>query len=535
MMEYEDDEYDQYQQYEDELYKDASEESESDGEVDSDLEDNMLAHIHYSTNVYKNVGPGTSKSSEDQTGNKSISNNGATDSHLAASPTAAEDYFKSVNQGNELDSETEEGIIKSSSRANKTAAATINVGKKSNDKDVDLDKEIEESRYSAEKKDTRKNKWSQQAIVEGIHSSNEDSGEEESEESDGDEQSTSGDDPKIQEYESQLDQHVIDLGASRNDTQDNTNDYDLDVELGHLEDEDFKGRSRYYLESKERAFLCYRCKQSGHQQRDCTALLCNTCGAIDDHSFFNCPISVCYNCKEKGHISENCPRPRGYGSYQYCERCQSKAHVTNDCPTVWREYVTTSKEPLQDAVKYCYNCAALGHFGDDCSEPRPSYAKHAESAFKSLSRVRIGGSSSKADHSQSTSKFSSGSTARHNSSASRYNSQSDRHDNDSRSSSSRHDRGHHDDYRSSRGESRSQSYSKDDYRRGDHRDSRSESYDSHPDPILYLKIPTTEIRVGYKVAQVGHHLRIKMHIREVAGIKEMVQQEAEEMCRDPMD
>ncbi|KAF9207341.1 hypothetical protein BGZ49_000645 [Haplosporangium sp. Z 27] len=240
MMEYEDDEYDQYQQYEDELYKDASEESESDGEVDSDLEDNMLAHIHYSTNVYKNVGPGTSKSSEDQTGNKSISNNGATDSHLAASPTAAEDYFKSVNQGNELDSETEEGIIKSSSRANKTAAATINVGKKSNDKDVDLDKEIEESRYSAEKKDTRKNKWSQQAIVEGIHSSNENSGEEESEESDGDEQSTSGDDPKIQEYESQLDQHVIDLGASRNDTQDNTNDYDLDVELGHLEDEDFK-------------------------------------------------------------------------------------------------------------------------------------------------------------------------------------------------------------------------------------------------------------------------------------------------------
>lgn len=164
---------------------------------------------------------------------------------LAASPTPAEDYFKSVNQGNELDSENDEGVIKSSSRNKNQTASIINTGKKSsNQRDAGFDDQNNESRYSVEKKESTKHNWSQHAIAE-INSNNES-------ETEGEEYSSNGsidgraageeessDEAKVAIEDLQLDQHVLDLGARVDDTQEETN-YDLNAELGHLDNEDFK-------------------------------------------------------------------------------------------------------------------------------------------------------------------------------------------------------------------------------------------------------------------------------------------------------
>ncbi|KAF9170222.1 hypothetical protein BGX21_004152 [Mortierella sp. AD011] len=252
-MEYEDDEYDQYQQYEDELYKDASEESESNDEVDSELEDNMLARIHYSTNVYKRVGSNASKSSEGQTANGSVNNIDLADNHLAAPPTAAEDYFNSVNQENEQDSDNDEGIANASTHANNQDVTNITTTNMNGNyqKNVDPDEEHGESRYNVEKKGASKNNWNQHAIAVGNSPSKGTNGDEDgSDESDtSDEEGAitgeeAADRVNFAEKEIKLDQHVIDLGAPLDDIQEEVNDYDLNAELGHLDDEEFKDCNR---------------------------------------------------------------------------------------------------------------------------------------------------------------------------------------------------------------------------------------------------------------------------------------------------
>ncbi|KAG0022247.1 hypothetical protein BGZ80_000693 [Entomortierella chlamydospora] len=263
-MEYEDDEYDQYQQYEDELYKDASEESESNDEVDSELEDNMLARIHYSTNVYKRVGSNASKSSEGQTANGSANNTNLTDNHLAAPPTAAEDYFNAVNQEYEQDSDNDDGNVNASTHVNNQDVTNFTTTDMNgnNQKNIDPDEEHGESRYSVEKKGASKNDWNQHAIAAGNSPNKETNGDENgSDESDtsDEEGAISGEEAadrvSFAEEEIELDQHVIDLGASLDDTQEEANDYDLNAELGHLDDEGFKGHTRYYLESKPKSEL----------------------------------------------------------------------------------------------------------------------------------------------------------------------------------------------------------------------------------------------------------------------------------------
>ncbi|GJJ76456.1 protein AIR1/2 [Entomortierella parvispora] len=384
-MDYDDD-YDRYQQEEDELYKDPSEDSNED-EVDSELEDTLLGHIHYSSNVYKKIGSNTKTSAPEST-NVSSAVSTPKNGHLALS--GADDYFKAVNQGTELDDHMDQGIASSSSNP-VTASQSITKRKRGDDEEEGMDDEDEESRYSVEKKDGSSKKassWNDQVAAPrtaGPEDSDSDmsisSVSEERDSGVGDEEDevTSVGDSEMENSDQALDEHVLDLGTSTENVDGTDNNYDLDTELGHLDNEDFKGRNRYYME-KEAGRKCHKCGEVGHIGRECTVTVCYICGAKDDHVARDCPNSICYNCNKKGHISEKCPMPRGYGQYTDCRKCGSRAHATEDCPTVWRSYIMKSNAPLQPVVAYCYNCAALGHFGDDCNMLRPTYAR-AGSAF----------------------------------------------------------------------------------------------------------------------------------------------------------
>ncbi|KAI7827479.1 hypothetical protein BC939DRAFT_90844 [Gamsiella multidivaricata] len=353
-----DDEYDQAQQYEDELYKDSSDKSESSDEVDSEIEDTILSHIHYSTNVYKKAGTTPITPAGDQESNdtfldstdipgpttpSSVPPNG----YLAVTPTAAEDYFRAVNQGTELDSESEEGLIKGAKKASATTAGAGIIGSKASDHKRPVEDE-EESRYSVErKKEIPKNTWSQHAESPqgpADESAGTDSEGSEAEQSIGsasineisDDDETEGA-PQLKKMRliddaEGLNEHVLDLGASMKDLEDEANNYDLDTELGHLEDEKFKGHSRYYMGPKDQKskslIVCHRCDKVGHIGRDCTTVVCNVCGAKDEHATKDCPHSICYNCRKKGHVAINCPYERGYAFKNYCRTCGSKEHAT---------------------------------------------------------------------------------------------------------------------------------------------------------------------------------------------------------------
>ncbi|KAK3845367.1 MAG: hypothetical protein J3R72DRAFT_41591 [Linnemannia gamsii] len=393
-MDYDDDDgYDQYRQYEDDLYKDESDESNASDEVDSEVEDTMLGHIHYSTNVYKKIGA-EAKSTEDQdTGSLTDNKNGQGSNGLLAKANApAEDYFKSTTQGTEADSDNdqEDGAL---SLPNGTP--TINIS------DDDGEDEEEESKYKVERKrDTQNGPNGKQANSTGSGSDSDmDLSDSDSEsvphesivildDDEQDENDVVSDDDYAQseDGDESLDEHVLDLTKTISAGQEDDNDYDPDAELGHLDDKKFQGRGRYYLEEAP-ARLCHKCQLPGHLSRDCNTMRCHICGALDSHLAKFCPVSTCYKCNKTGHIAADC-RERGYG--KRCEKCGSSTHASEDCPTIWRVYVLSGDGGApSDVVQYCYNCASLGHFGDvSCSGPTATHLFHSN-LDASLCRKRL--------------------------------------------------------------------------------------------------------------------------------------------------
>ncbi|PWN52459.1 hypothetical protein IE53DRAFT_378133 [Violaceomyces palustris] len=220
-------------------------------------------------------------------------------------------------------------------------------------------------------------------------------------------------------------------------------------ELGDYEqlDLDKGAASRYYvseqIDERRRKEICIVCGEEGHDKKHCTHEHCLACGALDEHTTRNCPLSTsCFRCGGQGHRSRDCPRPRsGYGWGRECERCGSLSHTRATCPTLWRIYTYNSPEELRrarikmaarmdrelrregggfeddsgsvssqisdsshdngdlngrrtrrepprmdwdPAERWCYNCSSNGnHWGDDCPERRvnPSRTNNEWSAF----------------------------------------------------------------------------------------------------------------------------------------------------------
>ena len=143
--------------------------------------------------------------------------------------------------------------------------------------------------------------------------------------------------------------------------------------------------SRYFRDSqgidtseleKESEQLCYKCSKPGHRARECRALICGVCGAIDKHSSYRCQryTEKCANCLQLGHSRDRCTRPL---QRRYCSDCDSRLHSREMCPLIWRKYVFSDEKGVPDNSrrhaeirKFCYSCGGSGHFGDDCPYDR---------------------------------------------------------------------------------------------------------------------------------------------------------------------
>jgi len=143
---------------------------------------------------------------------------------------------------------------------------------------------------------------------------------------------------------------------------------------------------RYWKESN--GHLCSICLEPDHQARDCSHQLCLTCGAIDEHTTRQCPVSlVCHSCGSRGHLSRHCPSSsRSNGVY--CARCDSNSHLTLNCPSIWRAYDEEPNDKPKRVLRACYYCGDTGdHFGDECPFRRSTL--HTEpSAFSARSVLK---------------------------------------------------------------------------------------------------------------------------------------------------
>ncbi|CAH7683498.1 expressed protein [Phakopsora pachyrhizi] len=137
-------------------------------------------------------------------------------------------------------------------------------------------------------------------------------------------------------------------------------------QVTEVEDE-FVGNSskRYWKDSN--GISCFICQENTHQARDCDHQYCLTCGAIDEHSTRNCPVSlVCYACGSRGHLSRHCPSS-SMASGKDCATCKSRLHLTMNCSSIWRRYQEETNRNPKLVMPACYNCGDTGdHFGDDC-------------------------------------------------------------------------------------------------------------------------------------------------------------------------
>lgn len=375
-MDYEDED-DQYRQYEDEMYKDVSEEGEDSDEIESDVEANLLGHIHYSSDLSKTLGMQNGAKTDTNTSESEGSPMAPFPGHLADPAPPAEDYFKSGH-------EQENG--------NEQVSRPLSSKHRLDDEDDEGDEE--ESRYSVPKKRDSKNTSQASPSKLDLSDGSDADSVADFEDSQGEEYEGSESDAIIDEVKhelQELQEHVIDMASLMNGTAPEVGDAPA-TDLTHLDDEKFKGRGRYYIEPEASRDRCYICGKTGHQQKNCTTTRCYVCGAIGEHSPDQCPEAMCYKCRRKGHISVNCPQPRNQG-FSGCTECYSNDHVAEDCPTVWREYeYVPGKSANGDVVAYCYNCADVGHFGDDCNVRRPQYAQRTSSAFSSKN-VKISSSS----------------------------------------------------------------------------------------------------------------------------------------------
>ena len=159
-----------------------------------------------------------------------------------------------MNQGTELDDGMDQGIL--SNKSDPVNGSQSITKRKRDDEDeegmVDEDEE-EESRYSVEKKDgnSKKSSWNEQVSAprttkEGADGSDSDmsisSTSEGKDSGVGDEEDevTSNGSDMLEGSDDALDEHVLDIGSSTENVDGADNNYDLNTELGHLDDVDFK-------------------------------------------------------------------------------------------------------------------------------------------------------------------------------------------------------------------------------------------------------------------------------------------------------
>ncbi|CAD8156090.1 unnamed protein product [Paramecium pentaurelia] len=119
-----------------------------------------------------------------------------------------------------------------------------------------------------------------------------------------------------------------------------------------LKDELELGVNRYYQYNPFE--YCYRCKQTGHQERQCTEqqnIQCNYC-LSQKHVGDVCSNVSCFRCNQIGHRKYDC---KFQLKFQKCINCGKNSHNEQDCG-ILVQLINNQKEQIQ-----CLVCRNYGH------------------------------------------------------------------------------------------------------------------------------------------------------------------------------
>lgn len=128
----------------------------------------------------------------------------------------------------------------------------------------------------------------------------------------------------------------------------------------------------FHLFDDDHLVICRCCGEKGHVYDDCPERKCKHCEAFEKHASTACPTwRKCGRCRQCGHDSKDCKNTSQLpvGTIDTCDICGATGHVEEECVKLW----WTAKEPVEmmpvrRLVKDCYNCGAHDdHWGDDCS------------------------------------------------------------------------------------------------------------------------------------------------------------------------
>jgi hypothetical protein len=140
---------------------------------------------------------------------------------------------------------------------------------------------------------------------------------------------------------------------------------------------------------------CVNCKEVGHRQKECTAVLkCGNCDEVG-HASEYCllpQVQRCRKCRDTGHLAQNCPTadqaPGGKEQHtnkkcrncnaeghliskcNYCTICKEDGHVTKRCPTVRKCRVCkqTGHKVIDCPEQECLRCGERGHHDSVCEK-----------------------------------------------------------------------------------------------------------------------------------------------------------------------
>jgi hypothetical protein len=116
-------------------------------------------------------------------------------------------------------------------------------------------------------------------------------------------------------------------------------------------------------------YHCLACGDSCHMTFDCPNFTCTLCGG--DHAQSSCPRNQrCRKCRQRGHQERECPEKLALsrGEAVGCDFCDLTDHLEVACHFIWRTFNPRPKEirKVREVPIYCYSCGATGHYGPEC-------------------------------------------------------------------------------------------------------------------------------------------------------------------------
>ncbi|KAL2159092.1 hypothetical protein VTH06DRAFT_2851 [Thermothelomyces fergusii] len=128
-------------------------------------------------------------------------------------------------------------------------------------------------------------------------------------------------------------------------------------------------RDKYFPGLGPDEIICYMCASRDHDATKCPETACRFC-RDPGHRSFGCPTRLrCMKCKQLGHQKKDCTEKLALPPDEVeCIFCQSHDHVDASCHEIWRSFKfnPTTTRRVRSLPVFCYCCGLEGHYGPAC-------------------------------------------------------------------------------------------------------------------------------------------------------------------------